>query len=503
MVTAVDMVFPKAPVVGDFTVPQAIENLIAEMFKETRWERNRLTNIYTYVKNKAHDIYVPRQATREFRMLVDQSRFNVLPLVVKVISQNLFVDGYRTGDERENLPVWDEIWQPNRMDARQAGLYKMAVQYGYSYASVMPGNPVPVITPYTPRKVIARYQNLQDEWPQYVITLDDKLNQDEWGGLTDLSLDPLWPENCRISLYDDTTKWQLQRVGGAWKILEISEHGLEVCPFVKFWDSYDDLDEDSVGVVEPLLPVQRQLNQTTFSLLMAQQYAAFRQRWVTGMTIEEDVHGRPREPFNSAVDKLFHAESPDTKFGEFEQTDLGGYLNSRDKLLMFISSVTQIPPNNLMVGSGISNLSAEALASLEAGLRRNVGEHQTSFGESVEQMIRLSGKAAGQMDVWENTSAQVVWRDTTPRSLAQVADALGKLATMLAIPPRVLWEKIPGTTQQDLEMWETEADRYEAKEAARQQQLLRAAQQGMKTATPNDASVGRAKNTAAPGPVKE
>lgn len=491
MVTAVDMVFPKAPVVADLNVPREIEDLISNMFRDFRYERNRLTNIYTYVKNKAHDIYVPRQATREFRMLVDQSRFNVLPLVVKVISQNLFVDGYRAGDAKDNLEIWDEVWQPNRMDARQAGLFKTAVQYGYSYASVLPGNPAPVITPYSPRRVIAQYENMQDEWPQYVITLDSKFNKEEENWLLNLSMEPRFPDGYKISLYDNSTRWSLTRHNGAWRIDKVEDHNLGVCPFVKFWDSYDDLDEDSVGVVEPLLPVQRQLNQTTFSLLMAQQYAAFKQRWVTGMTIEEDVNGVPREPFNSAVNNLFHAESPDTRFGEFEQTDLGGYLNARDKVLMFISSVTQIPPNNLMVGSGISNLSAEALASLEAGLRRNVGEHQTSFGESVEQLFRLSGKAASNLDAWEDTSAQVVWRDTTPRSLAQVADALGKLATMLAIPPRVLWEKFPGVTQQDLEVWETEADRYEAKEAARQQQLLKA---GM-SARPTGSSIGAAKNT--------
>jgi hypothetical protein len=37
------------------------------------------------------------------------------------------------------------------------------------------------------------------------------------------------------------------------------------------------------------------------------------------------------------------------------------------------------------------------------------------------------------------------------RSLAQAADALGKLATMLNVPVELLWEKIPGFTQQDVE----------------------------------------------------
>jgi hypothetical protein len=41
------------------------------------------------------------------------------------------------------------------------------------------------------------------------------------------------------------------------------------------------------------------------------------------------------------------------------------------------------------------------------------------------------------------------------RSLAQAADALGKLATMLGVPVELLWEKIPGFTEQDVDRAKT------------------------------------------------
>jgi hypothetical protein len=56
-----------------------------------------------------------------------------------------------------------------------------------------------------------------------------------------------------------------------------------------------------------------------------------------------------------------------------------------------------------------------------------------------------------------DTSAQVIWRDTEARSLASTVDALGKLVTMLGVPPQALWERIPGVTQQDVERWKGEA----------------------------------------------
>jgi hypothetical protein len=59
-------------------------------------------------------------------------------------------------------------------------------------------------------------------------------------------------------------------------------------------------------------------------------------------------------------------------------------------------------------------------------------------------------------------SAQVVWRDTEARSLAQTVDALGKLVQMLGVPPEVLWEKIPGVTQTDVKRWQDAAEKGDA-----------------------------------------
>lgn len=410
-----------------------------------RAEAERLDRIHDAVCGRVNDIYVPQKATKEYRQLVDQSRFNVLPLVVTSVAQALYVDGYRTGDGRES-EVWDRVWQPNRMDARQAGLFRAAVQYGASYALVLPGDPVPVITPISPRRCTALYEDpMADEWPQLALV---------WGSST--SKDGATVHTAR--LLDDTNVHTLRIGESVTTVTRTDQHGLGVCPLVRYVDGYEDLDDGPSGKVEPLIPVQRQLNQTTYSLLMAQQYAAFRQRWVAGMTIEEDAAGRPIEPFDVGVDRMLHAEDADARFGEFGQTDLGGYLDSRDKALLYIASVAQIPPHNLVVGNAVSNISAEALAALEAGHRQDIAEHQTSFGESVEQTMRLAGRAMGDTATWEDTSGEVVWRDTTPRSLAQVADAWGKVAQMLGVPPQELWDRLPGVTQQDVRRWRSAAE---------------------------------------------
>jgi hypothetical protein len=414
-------------------------------------ERPRLEVIRGYVKNQTNDIYLPAKVTPEYRMLVDQARFNVLPLVVKCLVQNLFVDGYRPARQAENSPIWDDVWQRNRMDARQSGIYRAAANYGFAYTTVLPGKPGPVVTPYSPLRLTALYEDpINDEWPRYAMTVElpDALSRDPAVN----AASQLAPVNARI--WDDTHVYQvIITPGEGSKVTRSEEHGLGVCPVVRYVNEYD-VDGESLGEVEPILPLQRQLNQTTFSLLWTQNFQAFLQRWATGMAIEQDEEGNDINPFLAGPDGVWQNESPDGKFGQFDQADLDGYLDSRDKALLFVGSVTQTPPHNLLVGSGISNLSAEALAALESGQGHKVADHQTSFGESHEQMLRLGGLAMGDEDAWNDTSAQVVWRDTTPRSLAQVADALGKLAIQLDIPPRALWERIPGVTDQDLQLWE-------------------------------------------------
>lgn len=425
----------------------AATDVVKHLIKVRQAEADRLDRIHDYMRNKRCGIYVPRSATAEYRRLVDQSKINILPLVVTAVAQNLFADGYRPARSMKNAKPW-EIWQANRWDARQAGVYRAALTYGVTYASALPGDPVPVLTPYSPRQMTAVYEDpINDEWPIFALCV--MVQRDEQGR----------PVN-RMRLFDDTMVYRFTGTADGQNPTfdGADEHGLGVTPVVRWLNEYGDIDDGPQGEVEPLIPLQDSLQQTTFSLRMAEHYAAFRQRWVTGMKITEDENGNPLEPWNAAVNRVWQSESPDTKFGDFAETSLDGYLASRKATLSIISAIAQIPPHALLVSDGISNLSAEALAAIESGLQRKVGERKTSFGESNEQLLRLASLAAGDEAGWLDTSAEIQWRDTESRSLAQVADALGKMAQMLGVPPRALWSELPGMTDEKLQRWEAIAD---------------------------------------------
>lgn len=437
-----------------------VREVYSVLLEAWRAERPRLELIRSYMRNEASDIYVPRDATDEYRMLIDQARFNLCPLVVTTVAQGLFIDGYRPTvgglpQETDENPLW-EVWQRNRMDARQAQVYRPAITYGTSYLLVLPGDPAPLMTPLSPWRCTALYEDVDDEWPRYALVAP----HDHTLALGARRLDRaatrlMGAAKVRILDEDNVYTIPLDAMGNADvrpDQIEVEAHGLGVCPVVRF-RKIDDDGCESFGKIEPLLPVQRQVNQTTFGLLMTQQFQAFRQRWVTGMAVEKDENGNTKEPWNASVAAVWSSDSVDTKFGDFAETNISGYLESREAAIMFAASTVQMPPHNLALTAGISNIAAETLAALESSHQLDVADYKTSFGECMEQALRLAGLAQGDTAAWEDFASEVAWRDTTPRSLGQLVDALGKMAAQLGIPAEELWPKIPGTTEQELARW--------------------------------------------------
>jgi hypothetical protein len=259
------------------------------------------------------------------------------------------------------------------MDARQAGLHRDAVAFGASYLVILPGAPVPVWRPVSPLRMRAVYgDSLNDEWPAYAL--------EAWTEGT-----PDGPVK-RWRLYDDEAVYTL--APDTSEVLIVEEHGTGFCPVVRYIGEQH-LDGELTGEVEPLIPLQDQLDATTFMIEMAQQYAVHRQRWVTGMAVPEDDNGNPIEPFKAAIDRLWVAEDPDTKFGEFAQTDIKAWLDAREATLRHIAIKSQTPPGSLLLGSSVTFPSAEALAATEKPHQRRTGGYKTSLGESHEQAFRL------------------------------------------------------------------------------------------------------------------
>lgn len=390
-------------------------------------ECTRLDKIYNYLRGKQGLPAVPTGVPDEVRRLAQMSRVNMIGLVIHVPAESLYVSGYRSESGDDDLESWS-VWQANKLDAKQTGVHRAALAYGASYVNVLPGSPAPVVRGLSPRKVGVFYSEDNDAWP--VFAIEDRRRLDGKKG---------------YRLYDDSAVYELVEGTGRLELVgEPSQHDLGVTPFVRFRNLFD-LDDDQVGEVEPLMSLQDQIDFTTFGLLVAQHYQAFRQRYIIGWTTEDE-----NEKAKAGASRLwtFADSKEDVTVGEFAQTDLTGYLESRESTLQHLATISQTPPHHLL--GKLVNLSAEALVAAESGQRRKITERETTFGEAWEQVFILIALAQKRDPA---VGAQVRWQDTEARAFAATVDALGKLVQMLGVPAQELWERIPGVTMADVEKW--------------------------------------------------
>lgn len=407
---------------------------LAEVLMNIRQsEKPRLDTIYEYLRDDPEQRRLqglPEGVPSDVQRLARIARVNLLKYIVSARVQSMYIDGFQT-PTGDNVEAW-KIWQRNRMDMRQIGINRAALSYGASYSVTLPGEPVPVIKGASPRQLTVAYSQDDDDWP----------------------VAALWKRrNNRWRLLDKEAVYELR--GGDVDALEYvstslhkaTDEGEPVCPVVRFRDT-DDLDDPVRGIVEPFIPLQDQINVTTFGLLVAQHYGAFRQRYILGWLAESE-----QQLAKMGADKMMSFEDPETKVGEFGQTDLRGYIESREASVRHLATVSQTPVHELM--GQFVNLSAEALEAARASHQAAIDENRMVAGESYEATLNLAGQMDGDKP---DPEASVVWRDTRVRSLSEAADALGKLANELGVPRRSLWSRVPGVAQQELRQWEKRAD---------------------------------------------
>jgi hypothetical protein len=201
--------------------------------------------------------------------------------------------------------------------------------------------------------------------------------------------------------------------------------------------------------LQGLLPLLARIDQDTFDRLIVQRFGAWKIRWIAGMVKPADGTTAEAQKIKLRMESLLISETNETKFGTLDATDLAGFIAARDADLRDLSALSQTPPHHMLGLS--SNLQAESLAAAEAGLQRKSREHRISFGESHEQLFRLDAHLRGDEKEARAYEMQARWRDTESRSLEQAAMALGMLATNLKVPVEMLWERVPGWTDTDVE----------------------------------------------------
>ena len=392
-------------------------------------------------------IYQPHDVTTEYTELMEKAPTPWLSLIVTAVVQNAELMGVRRAGSSDNMRCW-ETWQRNRMDGKQAALYRASCAHGLAFGVGMPGvdpltnAPMTVMSIVSARKMAAFYDDDgEDEFPRLAVRAEPLLG--------DMGLQVGWTTRWvdESAVHFLSCKHDGEELSD-WTYISYQLHGSAVTPVVRYGAQLD-IDGRANSDIKPLIPLAARIDQDTFDRLIVQRFGAWKVRYIAGLARPSGAQDAQAQKMMLRIEDLLIAEDHDTKFGTLDATDLAGFISARDSDLRDMSATSQTPPHHMLGLS--SNLQAESLAAAEAGLQRKSRERRTSWGESHESFFRLDAHLRG--DIAEATAfdMQVRWRDTESRSMEQAALALGMLATNLKVPVEILWERIPGWTDADVE----------------------------------------------------
>ena len=363
--------------------------------KQHDWERRE-----DYYRGKQDLPFAPEGVNAEYVALREQAIANWLALAMDTPIQRLRADGFRTGrkgdaDER----AWQEVWQPNKLDARQRVVYTQMFVHGRGLMSVWP-NPAnrksPVIRPENGKRVHVEMDPADPFTSLWAV---------KTFSLTRGPQTPLWvpqptPQGVDVAIVYDSDSWVRYEkpastsgnsalLPGEWTVTAGGTHDLGEPPFVTF-DFKPDADGVPQSGIEPLIPAQDAINTIRFNTLLAMQFSAFRQRVFVGYDpVIRDADGNPTwrlapdgvtplldpngnkipalsSPGRIGVDRALVFPGAETKVFDLPESNLDNYVKVLGEFLTQFFAVGQIPPQYLL--SRMANLSGDALASAESTL---------------------------------------------------------------------------------------------------------------------------------------
>jgi len=406
---------------------------------------------------------------------------NWIPLVINAGVERLRPQGFLFGGSEEGDEEAWRIWQTNSLDAESPLAFTEAAKHGESYMLVWPD------TDTKPKGIFGRLFSKKSEEPVPRITVEHPSQMVVRRSAGDrrkrAAALKRWQEpdgSEMATLYLPDSIHYFTRTEGEWKTrADFGVNKLGVVPVVPivnephmlpcFPSAALQLQPHNVSPGAAIglgrsdqadvITTVDQINKLLCDMLIASEVAAYRQRWATGLEVprfragdpevevDPTLLNKPIEPFKAAVDRVWIAEGEAgaaAKFGEFEATDLQNYTGAIEQRIQSLAARTRTPPHYLL--GQIVNVSGDALKAAETGLASKVRGKQASFGEGLEEAVRL---AFAWMDDDRATDiqAQVSWAPSEARSESEYIDSLTKKLA-LGVPKEQLWADAGYSPQQ-------------------------------------------------------
>lgn len=385
-------------------------------------------------------------ASEEMKDLARIARLGMCRVAVSTFKRGLSVVGFRSPDSADDALVW-QWWQEQRLDARQALVHRPALTYGEGFVSVLPHAPLDIrarAQTWAPHNVVAEYADSVSLFPERA-TLWAR-GEDGWKVLIVDAL-TVTPATVPYKAHDSEGQTRSLRdsdliANGEPTLHGATYQGRPVCPVVRFVDDGTDDDGNPVkgrGVVEPLIDLNRAINQVNLDRLVVARFGAYAQKII----ISEQLPPREALVRMSAASVAGIKDHPDNVgVKTWPGSPLAPYNELIRELREQFALEAAIP---LWATGSISNVSTDTAAMIEAAHQRELALKRESFGESWEMVLRLAAAMRGEEPPDEG--AEVLWRDTEARTFSGVVDGIVKLDST-GVPVAELLDLIPGMTQQ-------------------------------------------------------
>ncbi len=417
-------------------------------------ERFRIERLRNYYDGKHPSMNYSTARYREaFGQQLAGLSSNFMRLVVDTIAERINLVGFRFGGAQGDPDsfVWDTVWQANGLDSDASLAHIDALVTGRCPLMVWPDavTGAPRITVEDGRWCKVRYArgDRRRRLDAFKVWTDEQ----GYGRCTVFTPDT-------VRLFRSTGPVGHVPVGtaiegtsltsnGQWRLIDTVPNPFGAVPIVELRPR-PRIDGSAASEIEPLLGLQDAINKVLCDGLVAAEFGAFQQRWVTGIDVPRDDSGQPLQPF-SELARLLVSESAETRFGQFDQVNLDVFSNFMRTLIEHLSSQSGIPGHVLLRLSG-QYPSGEALQAAESSLVGTARRFCVAFGESYEEIVRLALSLLGDPRALDQ-SAEAIWRDPAQHNVGALTDSLMKLQA-LGVPREALWG-IYGATPQQIEAW--------------------------------------------------
>lgn len=433
--------------------PLSPEWWLDTLFKALCKQRERFEYFDSYYRGVPKRMpWLPEQAERDLRRLIDLTRSNYMGLVVDSMVERMQIEGFRiNGAAEADKRTW-EIWQENGMDSGSDQLILESAIAGKGYAMVTPNADKPAqpyITPEHPAQVIVAYEAGSGRRKRAAAL---KVWQDDWTGghMATLHLPgrlfKYQSEKKQIEGIAVEPRWKRrQPQGETWPM----RTGIDDILLIEIPNNPRML-SGGVSEIADVIPIQDRVNKTLADRMMTQDYGAFPQKWAVGFP-SEDENGDPQR-VDVGKDRMVTSEIAETKFGQWASADLDPYSNAKREDVKDIASRTRTPAQYLL--GEMSNVNGETLKASESGLVSKVRQRQRTTGEGFEEIVRATRKLAGLGGADE--SMETIWRNPEFRTEGELVDSLVKMST-LRVPDEALWERW-GASPLEIQRWKKQRE---------------------------------------------